>query len=74
MSAVRRFQLAWIAPAFLGSPGVYAVALFSVAMSASCSMSPPAAPVPLQGTQEDVKALSGEWAGRYWSKGTGRQP
>jgi hypothetical protein len=28
--------------------------------------------VPVQGTQEEVRALSGEWAGRYWSKATGR--
>jgi hypothetical protein len=27
---------------------------------------------PFQGTQEEVKALSGEWAGRYWSKAIGR--
>jgi hypothetical protein len=36
-------------------------------------MTEPAAPVPVQGAQEDVSAVSGEWSGRYWSKETGRR-
>lgn len=39
---------------------------------ASCRMTPPSPPVPVQGTHDDLMALSGEWSGRYWSKATGR--
>jgi hypothetical protein len=35
-------------------------------------MGRPATPVPVQGTEEEVSALSGEWTGRYSSKATGR--
>jgi hypothetical protein len=38
----------------------------------SCRVTPPPPPVPVQGTHDDVMALSGEWSGRYWSKATGR--
>ena len=30
-------------------------------------------PVPVQGAPLELSALSGEWAGRYWSKATGRR-
>jgi hypothetical protein len=59
VSKTTRRRLAWLVPAFVVGLG-------------SCGIAPPPAPVPVQGTQEEVKALSGEWAGRYWSKATGR--
>jgi hypothetical protein len=37
-----------------------------------CRMAPSPQPIPVQGTDEDVSAFSGEWTGRYWSKATGR--
>src|SRR5688572_5423334 len=44
--------------------------LFTVA---SCRMTPSPAPVPLEGTQQELSALAGEWTGQYWSKDTGRR-
>jgi len=38
----------------------------------SCRMTPSPAPVPVQGTEQDVASLAGEWSGRYWSKASGR--
>ena len=38
----------------------------------SCRMQPSGAPVPVEGDQEQLAAISGEWAGTYWSKATGR--
>jgi hypothetical protein len=40
---------------------------------ASCRMTPSPAPVPLEGRQEELSALAGEWTGQYWSKDTGRR-
>jgi hypothetical protein len=48
------------------------LALAGVMAIASCRLAPPPAPVPVQGSQEELTAISGEWAGRYWSKVTGR--
>jgi hypothetical protein len=39
----------------------------------SCWVGPSGSPVPVEGTQEDVAALSGEWAGHYWSEASGRR-
>lgn len=36
-------------------------------------VSPPVAPVPVQGTKAELNALAGDWAGNYWSKDTGRR-
>jgi hypothetical protein len=47
--------------------------LVIVASSASCHLAQPTSPVPVQGTKEDVRTLSGDWTGRYWSKATGRR-
>lgn len=60
MSRRSRRLLGWLVPAFVAGLG-------------SCGITPPPAPVPVQGTQEEVRKLSGEWAGRYWSKATGRR-
>lgn len=38
----------------------------------SCRMTPQPPAVPVAGTHADVSVLTGEWAGRYWSRGTGR--
>ena len=35
-------------------------------------VSPPAAPVPVQGTKSELNALAGDWAGHYRSEDTGR--
>jgi hypothetical protein len=39
---------------------------------ASCRLTPTPAPVPVQGTHEEISAIAGEWSGQYWSKETGR--
>jgi hypothetical protein len=46
--------------------------LLALGMATSC-LTPPAGPVPVQGAPEEVRALSGHWSGRYWSKDTGRR-
>ena len=46
--------------------------LASLMVLESCRMIPAASPVPMQGTDEQIQALSGEWTGRYWSQETGR--
>ena len=38
----------------------------------ACRITPPAAPVPVQGIRADLQVLSGEWSGRYWSSTTSR--
>ncbi len=40
---------------------------------ASCRMTPSPAAVPVEGTQEELSALAGEWTGQYWSEDTGRR-
>src|SRR5918995_2926467 len=60
MNTARPFRVAWFRPASL------------MLASPSCRMTSPPAPVPVQGTQDEVMVLSGEWSGRYWSKATGR--
>lgn len=51
---------------------VWAMTAALLLASPSCRMTPPAAPVPVEGTHEDVTLLSGEWSGRYRSAATGR--
>jgi hypothetical protein len=46
--------------------------LAGIMSGSACRMIPPAPPVPVQGTLDDLRVLSGEWSGRYWSKATGR--
>jgi hypothetical protein len=46
--------------------------LLPVLASLGCRMSPNTSPVPVEGAREAVRALSGEWSGRYWSQETGR--
>jgi hypothetical protein len=46
--------------------------LAGILVVSSCRMIPPAPPVPVQGTVDDLRVLSGEWTGRYWSQATGR--
>ena len=41
-------------------------------VATSCRPTPPASPVPVEGSQDQLSAVSGDWAGRYWSKATGR--
>jgi hypothetical protein len=38
----------------------------------ACRVAPSPAPVPVEGPDEDISAFTGEWAGRYQSKATGR--
>ena len=38
----------------------------------ACGVTPPPAPVPVEGSAEERSLISGEWTGRYWSKDTGR--
>lgn len=38
----------------------------------SCRPMAPAEPVPVQGSDEELSAVTGVWSGRYWSKDTGR--
>lgn len=38
----------------------------------ACRVEPSPPPVPVEGAEEDVSAFTGEWAGRYQSKTTGR--
>jgi hypothetical protein len=40
---------------------------------ASCRLTPASAPVPVQGTPEELSTIAGEWSGHYWSKETGRR-
>ena len=47
-------------------------AFIAIAAAASCQPMHTAAPVPVQGSPDQLSAVSGEWAGRYWSKATGR--
>jgi hypothetical protein len=46
--------------------------LAGIMFGSACRMIPPAPPVPVQGTLDDLRVLSGEWSGSYWSKVTGR--
>lgn len=46
--------------------------LIAIAAVASCQPMHTAAPVPVQGSPDQLSAISGEWSGRYWSKATGR--
>jgi hypothetical protein len=48
------------------------VFLLPAGLSLSCHLAQPTSAVPVQGTREDISALSGDWTGRYWSKATGR--
>ena len=47
-------------------------AMIAIAAAASCRAVPSAAPVPVEGSQDQLSKVSGEWSGRYWSKATGR--
>jgi hypothetical protein len=38
----------------------------------SCELTLSASPVPVEGGQEELSKVSGQWTGRYWSKATGR--
>jgi hypothetical protein len=52
---------------------LWPLALIPLGTIASCRVTAPAAPVPVQGTEQEVRALSGQWVGRYSSKATGRR-
>jgi hypothetical protein len=47
-------------------------ALAVTMLAASCRLAPPASPVPVEGSPDQLSKVSGEWSGRYWSKATGR--
>lgn len=40
--------------------------------ASACRVGPSPPPVPVEGAEEDVSAFTGEWAGRYQSRATGR--
>jgi hypothetical protein len=46
--------------------------LAGIMFGSACRVIPPAPPVPVEGALEDLRVLSGEWSGRYWSEATGR--
>jgi hypothetical protein len=48
------------------------VLLLCLGTIGSCHMPNPGTPVPVEGTRESVRALSGKWSGRYWSEAIGR--
>jgi len=46
--------------------------LVSMLGAGACRMAPSPPPVPVEGADEEISAFTGEWAGRYSSKATGR--
>jgi hypothetical protein len=51
---------------------IFGPALVALAGILSCRMAPSSGPIPVQGETLEVRRLSGDWVGRYWSKDTGR--
>lgn len=47
--------------------------LVGIVTVTSCRMTPSPPPVPVQGTEQDVASIAGEWSGQYWSKASGRR-
>ena len=43
-----------------------------IILTGACRVTPAPPPVPVQGSDEEISAFSGEWVGRYSSKATGR--
>jgi hypothetical protein len=50
-----------------------ALLLVSLTAAMACRIDPSPPPVPVEGGQEEVSLIAGEWAGRYWSEATGRR-
>lgn len=46
---------------------------FAALIIGTSCLTAPAGPVPVKGARDEVRALSGQWSGHYWSKATGRR-
>src|SRR6187397_1846481 len=53
-------------------PTLRSLSLLAVATTPPCHPVSQGGPVPVEGSQEEISAMAGEWAGEYWTKDAGR--